>query len=592
VNRQSRALLAILILAAILVPYWLLSRPPSDPVEPGGIRRTTKIEKPSAPPTRGGSIVATTRSDPRSFNRLTHPEIATELFALMTQGRLVRINRATQEVEPWLAEKWAVSSNGRTYTLSLRRGVTWSDGTPFTADDVLFTLRALYDPRVASPLVAALTIAGKPITAEASDTHTVAISYAEPFGPGIRLLDLLPIMPKHKLEAALAAGTFGTAWTPNAPLSELVAIGPFRLTEYQPAQRMVFERNPGYWRRDERGVQLPYADRLTIEIFPDQDTEIVRLQAGQSDFMQQALRPPDIETLRPLEAQGRVQIVELGVSLDADSFVFNLRPEKWKDDPRAPWMMRREFRQALSHAVDREAFANTVFLGAAVPVHGPITPGNARWFWPSIPRYEFSRDKARALLTGLGLSNRDQDEWLEDAGGREARLTVLTFRSNSELMRGAEVLRDDLRQIGVALDVVALETNTVRQRVVGGDFEAAFIQFQASDPDPAMSKDLWVSSGGAHFWNPGQKTPATEWEKQIDDLMARQASTIDEGERKRLFNEVQRLFAEHLPMLHFAAQRSYVGASARLVNLSPALTRPPLLWSADTLGLKAGATAQ
>jgi peptide/nickel transport system substrate-binding protein len=103
-----------------------------------------------------------------------------------------------------------------------------------------------------------------------------------------------------------------------------------------------------------------------------------------------------------------------------------------------------------------------------------------------------------------------------------------------------------------------------------------------------MSKDLWLSSGGAHFWHMGQTKPATEWEAQIDELMARQASTTDEAERKRLFNEVQRTFADNLPMLHFAAPRVYIGASARLVGLTPALTRPHILWSADTLAVTSG----
>ncbi len=255
-------------------------------------------------------------------------------------------------------------------------------------------------------------------------------------------------------------------------------------------------------------------------------------------------------------------------------------------------MARKEFRQAISHAVDREAFANAVYLGAAVPIHGPVTPGNPRWFWPSITRYEFSRDKAVALLAGLGLKNRDQDEWLEDAKGTEARFTLQTFRGNRVLERSAAVVRDELRQVGVAIDVVPLETNAVRQSVVKGEFEAAFIAFFTNDPDPAMSKDLWLSSGGAHFWHLGQTTPATDWERQIDELMAKQASTLDEAERKRLFTEVQRIFADHLPMLHFAAPRVYIGASARLLNLTPALTRPHIMWSADTLALASAARSQ
>jgi peptide/nickel transport system substrate-binding protein len=351
----------------------------------------------------------------------------------------------------------------------------------------------------------------------------------------------------------------------------------------------VFNRNSRYWRRDARSnVQLPFVDRLTIEIVPDQDAEVLRVQSGQSDFMQQPLRVADIEAMRPLEEQKKIQIVELGVSADPDALVFNLRPEKWSKDPRGAWILRKEFRQALSHAVDREAFANAVFLGAAVPIHGPVTPGNPRWFWPSLTRYEFSRDKAKALLASIGLENRDQDEWLEDAKGTEARLTLQTFRGNRVLERSATVVSDDLRQVGVAIDVVPFESNAVRQSVMKGDFEVAFIAFFTNDPDPAMSKDLWLSSGGAHFWHMGQTKPATEWEAQIDELMARQASTTDEAERKRLFNEVQRTFADNLPMLHFAAPRVYIGASARLVGLTPALTRPHILWSADTLAVTSG----
>jgi peptide/nickel transport system substrate-binding protein len=582
VNRHSRALLTILVVSAVGIPYWLISRKPEAPAS----ARATAGEVPA----RGGGIVATTRTDPPTFNRIAQSVIATDLFAFLTQGRLVRINRATQEVEPWLAERWETSADAKTFTLTLRDGVVWSDGTPFTAADVVFTFEAIYDARTASPLASSLSVGGRPLSVSAPDARTVVVTYPEVFGPGIGLLDTVTIMPKHKLAGALADGTFAKAWAADTPPAELVSLGPFVLVEYRPAERLIFERNPHYWRRDERGVQLPYADRLTLELVPEQDAEIVRLQAGQSDFMQQPLRATDVETLRGLQADRRAQVLELGVSTEADSFLFNLRPAKWANDPRAAWLPRKEFRQALAHAVDREAFANTVFLGAAVPIHGPVTPGNKRWFWPGIPRYEFSREKALALLAGIGLSHRDEDEWLEDDRGTEARLTVLTFRGNAVLERGAAVVSAAFRKVGVAADVVPLEANAVRQRVIGGDFEAAFIQFSASNPDPALSRDFWVSDGSAHFWNPNQKTPATEWERQIDELMAKQAGTADEQARRRIFNDVQRLFAENLPILYFAAPRVYIGASARLMNLQPALTRPPLMWSVDTLALRTAAT--
>jgi peptide/nickel transport system substrate-binding protein len=331
---------------------------------------------------------------------------------------------------------------------------------------------------------------------------------------------------------------------------------------------------------------LPYLDRVTVELIPDYDAELVRLQAGQTDFMQQALRASDITTVRPLELQGKLRVEELGVGLDADAFVFNLRADRWAKDPRGAWFNRTEFRQALSHAVDREAFSNAVFLGTAVPVHGPITPGNKDWFWASVPRYEFSRDKARALLQSIGLTNRDEDEWLEDKGGNEARFTVMVFRGNAVLERSAAVIREDLRQVGVALDVVPLEPNSIQQRIFAGDFEAAFVNFIATDTDPANSKDFWLSTGGAHLWNMGQAAPTTEWERQIDDLMSRQSAVADLDERKRLFNEVQRIFADNLPIVYFAAPRVYIATSARMINLRPSVLRPPLLWSADTLAVR------
>jgi peptide/nickel transport system substrate-binding protein len=575
VNRQSRTLLVILVVAAVILPYWYMSR-----------RSATTLTKEGTDVARGGQIVATTRSDPRSFNRLTQTDVTTDIISMLLLGKLVRINRQTTELEPWLAERWTSSPDGLTHTLTLREGLSWSDGVPFTSADVLFSFQALYDPRSQSPLASALTIGGRPIAASATDARTVVLTFPQTFGPGLRVLDNLSIMPKHKLEASLAAGTFAQAWAPDTPPTELASIGPFVLTEYVPAQRMVFDRNPRYWRRDARSkVQMPFVDRLTMEIVPDQDAEVLRVQSGQSDFMQQPLRAADIEAMRPLEEQKKIQIAELGVSADPDALVFNLRADKWSKDPRGAWISRKEFRQAISHAVDREAFANAVYLGAAVPIHGPVTPGNPRWFWPSITRYEFSRDKAKALLASIGLENRDKDEWLEDARGTEARLTLQTFRGNRVLERSATVVSDELRQVGIALDVVPLETNAVRQSVMKGDFEAAFIAFFTNDPDPAMSKDLWVSSGGAHFWHIGQTKPATEWERQIDELMARQAATLDETERKRLFTEVQRIFADNLPMLHFAAPRVYIGASARLVGLMPALTRPHIMWSPDTLAV-------
>jgi len=580
VNRHPRTLLTLLLVGAIAGTAYLLWRDLQAP--PPGESRVT--DRPIAPPTRGGRLTATLRSDPRSFNRLVSAGTVTELYSLLAQGKLVRINRATQELEPWLAEKWEASADGRAFTLTLREGLQWSDGTPFTAGDVAFTFRALYDARAGSVLGPTLQVGGRPVAATVLDARTVRVEYAAPFGPGVRLLDNLPILPRHKLEAALAAGTFKDAWNAATPATDLVGMGPFQLARYEPGQRLVLARNPHYWRTAPDGARLPYLDEIVLEIVPDQNAEFVRLQSGEMDLLQQ-VRAEDIATIRPLVSDGKLQLLDLGVSTDPDVFFFNLRDPYWSKDPRRSWITTREWRQAISHAVNREALAETVFLGAAVPVWGPVTPGNREWFSPNVPRYPHSLETARTLLAGLGLENRDADEWLEDPKGTEARFTVLTFRGNLVLEREAAFVRDELKKVGVAVDVVALEQNTLVDRMLKGDFESIFFQYLASDLDPALSKDFWLSSGPAHIWNREQAKPATEWEAAIDDLMAKQAATTDPAERRRLFADVQRVFGEHVPALYFVAPRLYAAAATRVVNLTPALLRPQLLWAADTIAV-------
>ena len=532
---------------------------------------------------RGGQLVSSMRSEPRSFNRVVARDQPSDLLDTLMQGRLARINRSTFQLEPWLAERWESTPDGRTHTLHLRTGVTWSDGTPFTSADVLFSLQAVYVKE--SVIASSLTLAGRPITATAPDTSTVVLTYAAPSGLGVRLLDQLPILPKHKLEQALASGTFASAWDTKTPPADVVGTGPFVLRDYQPGQRVVLDRNPRYWRRAPDGSALPYLDRIVIEIVPDQNAELLRLQSGAIDLPQDVLRPDDYVPVRRSEEQGKLKLVELGISADPDAFWFCLKPEKKRKDPRFAFVERPEFRQAISHAVDREDFAQTVFLGEAVPVWGPITPGNTPWFTPKLPRYPYDLGAARALLESIGLEDRNGNGIVESASGTEARFTVITQRGLGWYERGTLVLREQLAKIGVALDVVPLENSAMIQRMLACDYDAIYMRVISTDLDPAGNLDLWLSSGSAHFWNIGQKTPATEWEKRIDTLMLEQAATLDPGRRRALFEEVQRIVAENLPVLYFAAPRMYTAHSRRLTGVVPSVQRPPVLWNADTLSV-------
>jgi peptide/nickel transport system substrate-binding protein len=412
--------------------------------------------------------------------------------------------------------------------------------------------------------------------------------FPSPFGPGIRLLDNLPILPKHKLAAALAAGTFGSAWSPGTPIADVVGAGPFVFVEHLPGQRLVFARNERYFGRDAAGVALPYLDRIVLEIVPDQNAEVLRLTAGKSDMLKDEVRIEDYAPLKRAADEGRLQLFDVGPALYPDALWFNLSTNAFAGDPRAPWIQRDELRAAISAAVDRKILADTVFLGQAEPVFGPITSAYKRWYSPDVPRVTHDPARARTLLASIGLTDRNGDGLLEDARGNAARFTLLTVKGQTALERGAAVIRDELKKIGLTMDVVALEPNALVDRFWprAKAYDAVYFRIEATSTDPALNLDFWLSSGSSHVWRLGNRTPATDWERRIDELMTRQAATVDEAERKALFVDVQKIFAEHLPVLYFAAPKILVAASARSTNLRPAIERPQLLWAAETIALR------
>jgi peptide/nickel transport system substrate-binding protein len=577
--RSRFPLTGILVTTALVVVAMLLWRSPqrSSPPEPA-----SEITR------RGGQLVAAIRVEPRSLNRLVVRSQVTELLTLLTQGRLIRVNRATLDVEPWLAQSWESAPDGRTHRMRLRPGVVWSDGTPFTSADVLFTLDAIFDPRTRSVLADSLTLAGQPIRADAPDAHSIVFTYPGPSGLGIRLLDNLPIFPKHRLAEALRAGTVATAWPITTPPSDLAGTGPFVVREYQPGQRVVLDRNPRYWRRAPDGTPLPYLDRLVLEIVPDPSAELLRLTSGELDLVQDAIQPEDFVAARRAERDGVIRIVELGVSPDVDVFWFCLNPESKRGDRRFDFARTPEFRQAISHAVDREEFANVVFLGEAVPVWGPITSGNKDWFTPNLPRYPPDIDRARELLERIGLADRNGNGVVEDRTGTEARFTVITQKGPGWYARGTSKLKEHVARIGVALDIVFLDGPSMQSRIMTCDYDALYMRVLTTDLDPAGNLDFWLSSGSAHFWNPDQRAPATAWERQIDALMLDQASSLDPEQRRQLFDQAQRVFAENLPALYFAAPRLHTAHSARVTGIRPSVLRPPILWNADEIGVAAG----
>jgi peptide/nickel transport system substrate-binding protein len=530
-------------------------------------------------------LVAAFRSEPRTFNRFVSPYAAEELVSRLTQATLVRMNRVTGALEPRLAQAWQPSADGRTWTLTLRPNVEFSDGAPFTSADVLFTFAVLYDAKVGSDLADSLKIDGRPIQAAAPSADTVVLTFPAPYGPGIGLLDSLPILPKHQLLDAFEHGAFRQAWGVSAPPGTMAGLGPFVLTDYTPGRRLQFDRNPHFWAIDARGAALPYLDRLAIDIVPDPNAELLRFEAGQLDMLNGRVRPEDIAALERLSRDGRVALAQAGTGINSDGLWFNLGPHTPRD---RPWLQREELRRAISAAVDRAVIVNTVYLSAAVPVFGPITPGGGPWYDASLPHERYDTRRAADLLRAIGLVDRNGDRILDDAGGRPARFTILTGRDDTLRQRTMEIVQRQLAAVGLQVDIAALDGRTTIDRWSRGDYDAIYYPIFFDALDPSRTLEYWLSSGGFHVWNPGQAAPATAWEADIDRGMRAVSSTTDQAERQRLFRGVQATFAAHLPVLYFVAPQVTIALSTRVHGARPSVLSPEVLWNAESLWVSPG----
>jgi peptide/nickel transport system substrate-binding protein len=536
--------------------------------------------------TRGGQIVISQRVEPKTFNPVTAVDIVSREVIRCTSADLIHINRETQQTEPALAKAWTASPDGRRYTITLRRGIRFSDGHPFDADDVLFSFRVYLDEKVRSPQRDLLIVGGQPIGVRKIDQYTLQFDLAEPYAAAERLFDSVAMLPRHVLEAAHAEGRLANAWSAGTPPAQMAGLGPFRLRQSVPGQRIVLERNPYYWKVDRAGNRLPYLDGLVFVFVGSEDAEAMRFQAGDADLASR-ISAENFRVLARAEATAPYKLVDLGAGLDYSFLFFNLNDLEPAVHPEAArrqtWFRDVAFRQAISSAIDRDAIVRLVYRGRATPLWGHVPPGNKLWVNRSIAQPERSLDRARRLLETAGFSWKP-DGTLVDRRADPVEFSIVTSSGNNERAGMATIIQDDLKQIGITVHVVTLELRALIDRLLKTrDYDACVLGLGGGDANPNAEMNVWLSSGGTHLWNPGQSRPATAWEAEIDTLMRRQAATLDSTARKRLYDRVQELVAQNVPMIFLVSPNVLVGANKSLGNFRPAVLDHHTLWNVDEL---------
>jgi peptide/nickel transport system substrate-binding protein len=523
----------------------------------------------------GGSLVLAVSSDPKTFNDIVATDDNSSAITAMLFEGLTTADPFTLKVIPNLAKSWTVSPDGLKWTFHLREDVKWFDGTPLSADDVVFTFNDLiYNPDIPSPSKDVLTIDGKPLKVEKIDEHTVRFTLPVKFAPFLRSM-AQTIFPRHVLIQSVKEKKFSFTWGIDTPPEQIIGTGPFMLSEYHPGERLVFKRNPHYWKKSLQGDILPYLDKVIFLIIPDEQAQLLKFMDGELDTT--AVSGSDYPLLKPMEQQKNFHIYEAGADYGTNFLCFNqnsgINPNTHKsfvDPVKLSWFTNLAFRRAIAHAIDKKKIIEILNNGFGLPQNGPMSPSSGFFYNPDVTVYDYNLEKAWIILKQAGFKYRHGDEGLEDPQGRPVEFNLYTADvGTASRVQMAAIIRSDFEKLGMKVNLVPVEFNTLVTKLMSSfDWDVVMIGLTGG-VEPHFGQNVWHSSGGLHLWNPGQEKPATAWEKRIDEIYDQGAQELDENKRKPLYDEFQRIVADELPVIYTVLNMDMYAVRNKFGNLKP-----------------------
>jgi peptide/nickel transport system substrate-binding protein len=534
----------------------------------------------------GGRLVYTERTEPKTLNPVFASDSASKDVIHLLNADLVHIDRATLATRPELAKSCRISADGLHYNVELRQGLRFSDGHPFDADDVIFTFQVYLDEKVDSSQRNLWVLDGKPIRVRKLGSYRVVFDLPRVNAVGERIFDSVPMLPRHLLEAAYREGRLQDAWGLRTAPNAIAGLGPFRLKQYVPGQRVVLERNPSYWKSDPAGNRLPYLAELVFTLAGTEDMAVMRLQSGEADLISRISARNYTALAKQNQRRGYV-LADAGPGFEYSFLIFNLNdlPSDASASLRVrqPIWRRAAFRKAVSAAIDRDAIVRLVYQGYADALGSLVAAGNKPWIDAKLPPSRRSLSRARELLAGAGFKWTREGS-LVDPDGKPAGFSILVSSTNSERAQMATLIQADLKPLGVAVDVVPLEFNSLLERINRThDYEAAIGAITSTDADPTADLNVWLSSGNTHLWNPLQRTPATPWEAEVDRLTMQQMVTPDHVARKRVFDRAQEIVMENMPLVPLVTPHLLIGARRDLGNFRAAALDPYAMSNVEEL---------
>lgn len=529
----------------------------------------------------GGEWVTSITNDPKTFNEVNVTDTETGSIVGVLQDILVDYDPYVREWKPNLAD-WEIVVDEENDELrvifTLRDDLYWTlpgqsidEGVKVTSDDAVYWYNEISGDAALQMTTNAQQYVTMPdgsearIRAERIDDRRFVMIYprivANPllssnmsFGP--RYI-YQPVKESQGAEGVL------NLFSVDTDVTEIPSVGPYHIVEYSPGVRLVMQRNPHYWKKDENGTAIPYVERVIYRIVPDQNTEFLLFKDGTRDAY--GARPEDLEELVSAENPDYT-VYNGGENLGSAFISFNQNPENI-DPVKYGWFIQPQFRQAMSSMLNRERIARQVYRGLASPALGFFARANPMYDPEIALEYTYSPERAIALLAEIGIEQ-DEEGVMRDADGNAIEFSINMGAEGTIGIDVATLFADELETIGITLNVRPIDWQALIGRLTSTyDWEAIVLALSGANYWPTGGSNIWPSSGNLHLWHPLQVEPATEWEARIDYLYNEGKFTVDEEQRREIYDEYQRILLEQLPLIYTVHSLSFLAVRDKWNNV-------------------------
>lgn len=522
-------------------------------------------------------------ADPKTFNYWAAADSTSRELASLLFSPLFDSDPNTGDLVPALAKSWKMDEDKMTYTVVLRKGVKWSDGKPFTADDVVYTWNKIIKEGYGnSSLRDVSSIEGKSPEVTKIDDYTVQFKTAIPFVPFFRVMGF-PVAPKHIVEPVISGKdgrkAFDSLFGVNSK-EKFVTNGPYVLESYVPGQRVVFKRAENYYMLDENKKSLPYIETQVFSIVQDVQSNLLKFKGGEIDIT--PVRCRDAGDLVKEAEKLNFKLYDFGANYGSTFITFNLNQRKdpksgklYVDPIKSAWFNDVNFRQAINHAIDRKNVVNNYFKGLGAPAFTAATAG-APFTNDELKPFERNVEEAKAMLAKSGFTWKDGKCF--DKAGHAVEFDLLSSAGGTFYGFVGVAFKKDMEALGIKVNYQEIDGNLLQNRVLNSlDWQAVLFSLTGDPLEPNDSVNVYKSSGRLHLFDQRQQdkdgtikvSDARPWEKEIDDLLDKGAKTFDKAERKKIYDRVQAVFYEQVPFIYIASPKQIVGVRNTLRNYDP-----------------------